>query len=184
MSQSKHIKMLVRISLLAALATILMFLELPPFFPAAPFLKLDFSDVPAAIATLIGGIPAGVSVQLVKNLINALTTKTVGVGELANFIVGVALILPFGLFHKLPTRLSHILRMIIVGLLATVSIMLAGWISNRFVMLPVYAAAFQTPLDILLKSLPIITLFNAIKGLTLTVLMCLLPPRLLAWMKT
>ncbi len=86
-------------ALLAAISTVIMFLEFNiPFIP--PFLKLDFSDIPA----LVGGIaisPAiGVLVIVVKNLIHLLMTSTGGAGEAANIIMGCCYILPIAFLSK------------------------------------------------------------------------------------
>lgn len=75
-------------AMLSAIATVLMYLEFPlPFF-VPPFIKMDFSEVPALIAGFAYGPAAGVVVCLIKNLFKIVATQSFGVGELFNFTMG------------------------------------------------------------------------------------------------
>lgn len=93
------VRRLTVIAVLAALSTALMYLEFSvPIVPE--FLKYDFSDLPALIATFGVGPMAGVAVELIKNVIHLPMTQTGGVGELANFIIGTCYVLPAGLIYR------------------------------------------------------------------------------------
>ena len=70
---------LVTIGLFSALAYVLMLLESPGYLG---FLRIEFSDVPAILGGLGYGPAAGVFIELIKNLIKVLSTKTIGAGEL------------------------------------------------------------------------------------------------------
>lgn len=86
-------------AILAAVATVLMFFSFNvPLMP--PFIKMDFSELPALFAAFALGPLSGVAVCLVKNLVNVLFTSTAGAGELCNFLMGVTLVLPAGLVYK------------------------------------------------------------------------------------
>ena len=79
---------MVYIGLLAAVATVLMYLELPlTFLFMPPFLKLDISGVPTLIGTFMFGPAAGIFITLVKDLIHSLSSQTGGVGELSDFLI-------------------------------------------------------------------------------------------------
>ena len=55
--------------MLAAIAFILMFLEFSvPFMP--PFIKMDFSELPALIGAFSLGPVSGAAICLIKNLFN------------------------------------------------------------------------------------------------------------------
>ena len=87
------------IAIMTALSVIFQFLEFSvPFAPG--FLKFDFSDLPAFITGFAISPIAGVIVELLKNLIHWPMGSTGGVGELANFLVGAALVFPAGLVYK------------------------------------------------------------------------------------
>ena len=59
-------------AILSAAATVLMFLSFPIPFLIPPFIKMDFSELPALLAAFSMGPLSGVMVCLVKNLINLL----------------------------------------------------------------------------------------------------------------
>ena len=70
-----RVRKLVMTAMLAAVATVLMFLSFGiPLVPS--YLKLDFSELPALIASFSIGPLSGVVVCLVKNLINLMNTTT------------------------------------------------------------------------------------------------------------
>ena len=95
-----RIEYIVKVAMLGALSTILMLFEFPLPFIAPPFYELDFSEVPVLIGTFAMGPMAGVLIELIKVLLNLVIngTITAGVGELANFIMGCAFIIPAGFY--------------------------------------------------------------------------------------
>lgn len=102
MNNTKNKERLLRIAMiaiLAAMSAVIMFLSFPiPLMPS--FLKIDFSDFPALIASFVMGPLAGVCVCLVKCVICLLKTSTGGIGEMINFFMGVSLVVPAGLMYK------------------------------------------------------------------------------------
>ena len=127
---------MIKISLLSALALILMYIDFP-VVPLFPWLKIDLSDVPALIGAFGFGPLAGVLIELIKNILIVLTkgTQTGFVGEIANFLVGVALILPAALvYHKNKSKKTAILGMVV----GAVCIEVVGIIANVYFLLPVY----------------------------------------------
>ena len=86
-------------AILSAVATVLMFLSFSlPIVPS--FLAMDFSELPALIASFSMGPVSGVAVCFIKNLINLPTSGTGGVGELCNFLMGITFVVPAGLFYR------------------------------------------------------------------------------------
>ena len=63
-------KQIAFVGLLSALASVLMFFPHIPILGAFPFLKADFSDVPALMAALTIHPLIGVLVELIKNAIH------------------------------------------------------------------------------------------------------------------
>ena len=97
--RSQNVRFIVMTGVLSAVATVLMMLSFSvPFMPS--FIKMDFSELPALIASFSMGPISGVMVCLIKNLINLPMTTTGGVGELSNFLLGVCLVLPAGLVYR------------------------------------------------------------------------------------
>ena len=142
-------KKLVNISMLSAIAFILMQFEIPlPFAPV--FYKMDFSEVPVLIASFAIGPLAGASVELVKVILNVMIsgTTTAGVGDVANLLIGCGFCVPAGIiYQKIKTRKGAAAGMGVGTVIMTV----LGGILNAFVLLPVYAKAFEMPVDALIK---------------------------------
>ena len=98
------------------------------------------------IGTFAMGPLAGAAIELVKILLNFFIngTTTAGVGEVANFLIGCALVVPAGIIY----RRKRTRKGAIIGMAAgTVFMTLLGCVLNAYVLLPTYAAAFQLPID-------------------------------------
>ena len=137
----------VQIGMLSAIAIILMQFEVPlPFAP--PFYKIDFSEIPVLIGCFVMGPLAGAIVELIKVILNVVIsgTTTGGVGDIANFLIGCAMCVPAGMIYKkYHTRKSALAGMAV----GTVFMTVIGCILNGYVLLPVYAKAFEMPIDAL-----------------------------------
>ena len=121
-------------AMLSAVAFILMFLDFSvPIMPS--FVKMDLSELPALIAAFAMGPLSGVLVCLIKNLIHLTITSTGGVGELCNFLLGAAFVLPAGLIYKNKKTKKNALIGAIVGavIMAVISVPI-----NYFISYPVY----------------------------------------------
>ena len=120
--------------LLAAIATVLMYLEFSvPFVPS--FLKFDISELPALIAGFAFGPVEGVLVCLIKNLLKLPGTTTGCVGELANFLLGASFVLPAATLYRFKKGRKSAL----IGSLAGALLMGACSIPiNYFITYPVY----------------------------------------------
>lgn len=161
-------------ALLASISYILAFFEFPvPLSPS--FARMDLSDIPALIGAFALGPATGVIIELIKNVLQLLSTSTAGVGELANFLIGASYVWIAGFIYKYKRTKkgaisAYIISSIVMGVVAT--------IVNYFILLPLFEtfmpidqliASFseflpfiQTKLDVVLYNvLP----FNVIKGL-------------------
>lgn len=177
MNKSKQLDKLVKISLLSAMAFILMLIELPiPIFPA--FLKIDLSDLPALVGAFALGPIAGVVVEGLKVLLNLVFhgTTTAGVGELANFLIGASFVFTAGIIYKRNRTKGNAIKGLIAG---TLIMTVIGAVINYTFLIPVYATAFHVPLNVIigmgtkvnsnitdLKTLVLFAIvpFNLIKG--------------------
>ena len=166
---------MVKIGILGALAIVLMrTLEIPlPIFPA--FLKIDFGDVPAVIATLVIHPLAGVVVVMLKNLLALFNSTTGGVGEIANVLVGIAYILPIAFM----TRKKANIKNIMIGSAVSILLMMgAGMLTNALITMPLYgeeacigmgAAINPNIVDKWTFLLYVIAPFNFVKGILVSV---------------
>ena len=167
-------------AMLGAAATVLMLFEFPLPFVIPSFIKMDFSELPALIAAFAIGPTSGVAVCLIKNLINLITSTSGGVGELCNFLLGCAFVLPAGLLYRYKKTRSGAL----LGSLAGAALMaVCSFPLNLYLIYPVYTrfmpleqilAAYQALLpsmDSLWKCLLVFNLpFTLVKGLAATLL--------------
>ena len=95
-----NIRTICVIAIMSALGAVLMFVEFPLPMLIPPFIKLDFSEVPALITTFALGPVPGVAVCLLKNLLHLPFGSSMGIGELANFIFGAVFTGVAGLIYK------------------------------------------------------------------------------------
>ncbi|QCX33939.1 ECF transporter S component [Caloramator sp. E03] len=139
----KKISSLIKISVLSAMAFILMFLEFPlPMFP--DFLKIDISDIPALFAAFSIGPFAGVLVEFIKNLLHLIVkNSTAGIGEFANFIVGFAMVFTAGVIYKKNKTKKGAVFSLICG---TVAMAIIASLGNYFIFLPLYEKVLMFPI--------------------------------------
>lgn len=132
-------------AMFAALSGVLMSFEVPlPFAP--PFYQLDISELPILMLSLYLGPVAGVSGELLKVLVKLLIkgTSTAFVGDFANFLIGISMILPATLFyHWRKTLKRAIWSLALGGAVMTVF----GSMLNAFYLVPKFAVMFGLPLE-------------------------------------
>ena len=133
------------VGMLGAIATVLMLFEIPlPFAPS--FYEIDFSEVPVLVGCFALGPVAGVLVELIKIILNFAIngTVTAGVGEVANFLIGISFCVPAAVIYSKKKAKKSAMIGLIVG---TVVMAIFGCFINAYVLLPTYAKAFQIPID-------------------------------------
>ena len=137
---------MIQIAMLSAVAGVLMLFEFPLPFLAPSFYELDFSEVPVLIGAFAIGPAAGATIELIKILLNFVMngTMTAGVGEIANFLMGCAFVVPAGLIYRRKKDKKHALAGMFIG---TLSMALASAFLNSMVLLPAYGKAFGMPID-------------------------------------
>lgn len=143
------IRTMAQISMLGAVAMILMYFEIPLFF-APPFYKIDLSEIPVLIGCFAMGPVAGVLIELVKILLHVVIqgTTTSGVGDLANFLIGCSFVVPAGLiYRRIKTKKGALIGMSVGTVLMTG----IGCVLNAFVLLPFYSVALGMPMDALIQ---------------------------------
>jgi riboflavin transporter FmnP len=122
--------------ILAAVASILRFIETPlPLLP--PFLKIDFSNIPALIGGFALGPWAGAAILLIKNLIYLPATQTGGVGEIADFVISLSLVLPAAILYGKSKKRSGALWGMAIGI--AIMSLAAGPLMNYYVLIPIYS---------------------------------------------
>lgn len=162
-------KVFTKIAILGALAFILMLFEFP--LPVAPsFYKLDLSEVPVLVGGFALGPIAAIVIEALKNVLNIIFTgsTTAYVGELANFIVGCAFVVPAAIIYKRNKSKSSAIKGLIVG---TICLVIAGALMNVYVLLPLYSRFME--LDKIIEAGNMI--FKGVKDVSTFVLFCVVP---------
>ncbi|KAA0549248.1 ECF transporter S component [Bacillus sp. BGMRC 2118] len=174
-----NVRTLVSIGMLSSISYLLMLLNFPlPLFPN--FLFIDFSDIPALIATIMFGPLAGIIVVLLKNVINFLMLGSptgVPVGHIANFLAGTIFILPTYFVYKKIGEKKGLMIALGVG---TIVMSVVMSILNYFLILPAYTYFLQAP-DMRNLVVPAIFPFNLIKGVLMSSVFILVFVRIKGW---
>lgn len=147
MSQSKRSNNamfnLTRCGLLAAMAVILYYIEIP----VVAFYKLDLSTLPAILAGFAMGPVQGAAVVVIKNLVHLMGTSTAGVGELADILMSCAFVIPASLLYRgNKTRKGALTAMLAGAALMTVTAVLV----NYFILIPAYQVLMNLPLEVII----------------------------------
>ncbi|MBE5802866.1 MAG: ECF transporter S component [Clostridiales bacterium] len=167
---------LATMAILSAIAAILFMIEIP-IFPAVPFYKLDFSNLPVLLGAFAMGPVQGVLILGLKSLLGLLHTTSGGVGELADFLVGCAMVVPAGLiYHKKKSRGGALFAMLVGTLCAIIAAILA----NYFILFPAFGITEEALVGMGSKLIPAVkdmwtfvlyvtALFNLIKFVAISV---------------
>lgn len=181
--RSSNLLKLIILALLGTISLVLFFINFPlPFLP--PYLKIDFSDVPALMASLIFSPIAGVIVVAVKNILYlAVSGAGDPIGVSANFLAGVMFVVPVSiLYHKVKG-----VKSIISGLVAGTLIMAIGMsVLNYFIILPAYGwfMGWEMSQQVIWTSVLVGVLpFNIIKGIVIALLFIPLFIKMRSWIE-
>ena len=181
-------KRLALMAVFTALAFVISLLELPPLFPAVPFLKLDFGNVFILLISFLLGPVEGVLVCALKEGMRVLfgLSLTSGVGELANVFITIAYIL----LPSIVYRYKKGLKVVMLCLLGACVIgTLTALMVNRLIIFPAYALAFggniigRTVEQAFAEWWGILLAFNIIKTVSISVLSLLLYKRLSVFLR-
>lgn len=121
--------------ILAAVAFVLMLIEVPVPVLMPSFIKFDFSDFPALVGSFAMGPVCGILIELIKNILHALVSQSFGVGEISNFILGAVFAGVAGLIYKYKKTKKGA---VIGSFAGAVAMALVSIPSNIFVVYPVY----------------------------------------------
>ncbi len=168
-------KTMVLAGIFASLSVVLSFFpKIPGIIPIAPWLDIDFADVPALFASVSISPLVGVVVVLIKNLLHLfLGTTTGGVGELSNFLCGTALVLSCGLANRFLLKNALNKRKLPLTLMiATVCQLITSVLTNYYLMVPLYGD--KLPTDVKTYILSGVVPFNILKDVLVCVAFYLL----------
>ncbi|WP_047999771.1 ECF transporter S component [Lactiplantibacillus herbarum] len=176
---------LVGIALLGACAYILMLLEFP-ILPVAPWMKIDFSDIPILIGLFLFGMGGAFVITLIKLVLHSAMLGFAVydlIGSLASFLGSAVLIIVFALilryYHGNPKW-----RMPLAIGLATLGLVVVESLANVTFVLPFYLQVMGMKLSMSMNTLVLVAVipFNLIKGLLVGGVFWLVYQRLAKWL--
>ena len=175
--KKENLRAIIISAIFGGLGFVLMLLEFPLPMIIPSFIKVDFSEVPAIIASFAYGPLYGILVCLIKNLLHLFVTTSAGVGEVSNFILGAIFVGVAGfIYSKNKNRKTALIGSLIGAfVMAVISIF-----TNYIVVYPAFSVIYGLPMEAILgmykailpladnlfKALVIFNLpFNFIKGI-------------------
>ena len=128
------------VAILAAIAAVLFMIEIPVVL----FYKLDLSSLPVLLGAFAMGPLPGTMILLVKALLGLLHSTSQGVGELADFIMGFAMMFPAAvIYRRMKSRKGASVGMAVGTVVATIVAVL----TNLYIMIPFYSVAYGMPVE-------------------------------------
>ncbi|WP_072534953.1 ECF transporter S component [Lactiplantibacillus plantarum] len=176
---------LVGIALLGAIAYILMLLEFP-ILPVAPWMKIDFSDIPILIGLFLFGVGGAFVITIIKLLLHSAMMGFAIydlIGSFASFLGTAVLILAFALVLRY-YRGNPKWRMPVAIVVATIGLVVIESLANLTFVLPFYLQVMGMKLSISLNTVVLVAVipFNLIKGLLVGNVFWLVYQRLAKWL--
>ncbi len=188
----KGLAFITRVAVLGAVSAVLYYFEVP-IIP--PIYKLDLSAVPALIAGFAMGPGASLGVMAVKDLIGLTHSSSMGVGELADFLMSGSMTAVAAMIYARRHTLKGALMSLSVG---AIVMALVSALANYFIMIPFYVQVMNMPMETILsliaKTVPAVDSlwkmilmavvpFNLLKGVVLSAVTMLLYKRIAPLLK-
>lgn len=172
---------LVGIALLGAIAYILMLLEFP-ILPVAPWMKIDFSDIPILIGLFLFGVGGAFVITIIKLLLHSAMMGFAIydlIGSFASFLGTAVLILAFALVLRYYSGQSQVAIVV-----ATIGLVVIESLANLTFVLPFYLQVMGMKLSMSLNTVVLVAVipFNLIKGLLVGNVFWLVYQRLAKWL--
>lgn len=162
-------------AMFAAMSFVLMLLEFPVTPPAMGHLKMDFSDIPALFIGVIYGPAYAAIIELLKNVMELLVKgmgTQMGFGNLMNFIVGCAYVVPFSfVLRRHKSEMKETKNILVAAFVGIITIVVIGIGANYFVAPLFFRYFLGIEIDgaSLWTAVLSATALNAIKGIVLSV---------------
>ncbi|XJS11580.1 ECF transporter S component [Aerococcaceae bacterium WGS1372] len=172
MNKRPDVRTMVFLAILGAWAVVLRLFDFP-ILPAAPFLKIDFSDLAVLIGMLVNGPVGIVTVALIRDVVlYIMKGGEVGfpIGAFMSVVASIVMFLPthyiLNKFNSVSMRFKEIIMSLtlIIGLIVSMSVI------NYYIALPIYTTLLNFPIDDFMSYIIAVVIpFNAIKGVFLAV---------------
>ena len=140
-NRSQTIRKLVLIAVFTSFSVVLYFLKfpLPMIFP--DFFKVHFANLPAIIGGFVLGPVGGITIVVLRTLLKLPSSGTFGVGELADLLIGLAVVISSSVYYKYNRTKKGGLIALLLGTAAWVKVAV---IANHFIIMPAYLKVTDT----------------------------------------
>lgn len=161
----KRTKKLTFIGILAAMAWIISFFSFPLLY-WAPFLKVDFSDIPIILGMYVYGPLSGIAIGAVRSLLSYVASGGEAgfpIGDTTAFIATISYTLP--IYYLIKDKKLSRKKMLMASAIATVSLTVTMAILNWLVVAPLYMRVMGFSVGPIREYLTISVIpFNLAKG--------------------
>lgn len=148
-----------RIAILGAISAVLFMWPEITIIP--PYYKLDFSTLPVMLGAFSMGIAPGVLIVAIKDLIGLTHSGTAGVGELADFIMTCAMLIPaVWVYRRKRTRRGALVSLAV----GSAAMIVVAALVNAFLLFPALTKSVPSFEFILTATLP----FNLVKAVVIS----------------
>ena len=172
MQKRSQVRTMMLLAILGAWGVILRFFDFP-ILPAAPFLKIDFSDLAVLVGMLIHGPVGIVVVAFIRDAINyILQGGQAGfpIGAVMSFTASVVMFIPTHFILNSLKKVSWKFKAVLMSITLTVGLVVSMSLINYYIALPIYTTVLNFPIDDYFGYiLAVVAPFNLIKGIFLSV---------------
>ncbi|MDD6284648.1 MAG: ECF transporter S component [Firmicutes bacterium] len=164
------------VGIMSALATVAyMLLPEIPLVPGVDYLKIDISVIPVVLTGISFGIPSGIAVSVIKNLIHLTRTTTFGIGECMDVLIGITMVIAMRAVIRALMRRKGAVKYgpreyYIATAVCIAATVVVGWLANA-ALTPLYfhIAGFPLTAETLMAGVWGSTLLNVVKSAVTTI---------------
>ena len=176
-------KQIVLISMMSAFSIILYYIPrwIPifhlPFTPS--WLDFQVSDIPAILTSFMYGPVSGVIIIVIRFIIKLPMTQTIGVGELADLILGISFVIVSGLIYKKNRTFKGALLGSLAGVLVATTV---ACLTNWLILIPAYINIAGFPESALISGMSYISNVDASNFMIYYIFVGVLPFNLIRYL--
>ncbi len=180
----KRTRKIVVVGILAALAWIISRFSFP-LLAWAPFLKVDFSDVPILLGMYVFGPLAGIAIAAVRSLLSyVMSGGEAGfpIGDTAAFLATISYTLP--IYYLIKDYKPNMKRTLLASSLGTISLTITLSVLNWAFIAPLYMKVMGFSVGPMREYLAISVIpFNLLKGIFVSIVFFLLFSKLYGYLE-
>lgn len=140
MSSKKRIAIITEVGIFSGLSVLLYYLRFPLPFLFPGFLQIQFSALPIVIAGYALGPQLGALVLVIKTLVCLPFTTTMGVGDLADFLINLTYLLITSLIYLKNKSRKTAAFSLVYG---SIGWLIVSALANYFILVPFYIELFM-----------------------------------------